>query len=154
MRLVSVSAIVCSLSLGCALTVPCAYAIDEHPSDPQTIAALVQRAAIAQPREQCFLYAEIVHQTTELAAKQLAAGDVEMASVTLKTVQQYTSKIHMGMAEDSKRLKNAEILMRHTSFRLKEILYGASADDRPMLQATMKQLDQVQSELMLQVFRH
>ena len=152
MRLVSVSALV--LSLGCALTVPCAYAIDEHPSDPQTIAALVQRAAIAQPREQCFLYAEIVHQTTELAAKQLAAGDVEMASVTLKTVQQYTSKIHMGMAEDSKRLKNAEILMRHTSFRLKEILYGASADDRPMLQATMKQLDQVQSELMLQVFRH
>ena len=124
------------------------------PSDPQTIAALVQRAAIAQPREQCFLYAEIVHQTTELAAKQMAAGDIDLASTTLKTVQQYTNKIHMGMAEDSKRLKNAEILMRHTSFRLKEILYGASADDRPMLQATMKQLDQVQSELMLQVFRH
>jgi len=154
MRLVSVSAIVCSLSLGCVFAAPRAYAIDERTSDPQTIAALVQRAAVAQPREQCFLYAEIVHQTTELAAKQLAAGDVEMASMTLKTVQQYTSKIHMGMAEDSKRLKNAEILMRHTSYRLKEIIYGASADDRPMLQATMKQLDQVQSELMQQVFRH
>jgi len=154
MRLVPVSAIVCSLSLCCALTAPCAYAIDERPTDPQTIAALVQRAAVAQPREQCFLYAEIVHQTTELAAKQLAAGDVDMASTTLKTVQQYTNKIHMGMAEDSKRLKNAEILMRHTSYRLKTILYGASADDRPMLQATMKQLDQVQSELMQQVFRH
>jgi hypothetical protein len=154
MRLVSVSAIVCSLTLGCTVAAPCAYAVDERPSDPQTIAALVQRAAVAQPREQCFLYAEIVHQTTELAAKQLAAGDVDLAAATLKTVQEYTSKIHMGMAEDTKRLKNAEILMRHTSYRLKEILYGASADDRPMLQATMKQLDQVQSELMQQVFRH
>jgi hypothetical protein len=60
----------------------------------------------------------------------------------------------MGMANDTKRLKNAEILMRHTSFRLKELMYGASIDDRPLMQATLKQLDQVQSELMLQVFRH
>jgi hypothetical protein len=154
MRLVSVFALASSLSLGCVFSTPRAYAIDEKPSDPQAIAALVQRAALAAPREQCFLYAELVHQMTELAARQLAAGDVDLADATLDTVQQYATKIHMGMAEDTKRLKNAEILMRHTSFRLKEILYGASADDRPILQATLKQLDQVQSELMLQVFRH
>ncbi len=154
MRFVSVSALLCSLSLTCVLSPPCALAVDERPSDPQAIAALVQRAALAQPREQCFLYAELVHQMTELAARQLASGDVDLADVTLNTVQQYAAKIHMGLAEDTKRLKNAEILMRHTSFRLKEILYGASLDDRPKLQATLKQLDQVQSELMLQVFRH
>ncbi len=154
MRLVSVSAIACSLSLSCVLATPCAYAVDEKSTDQQAIAALVQKAALAAPREQCFLYAEIVHQMTELAARQLAAGDVQLADASLDSVRQYTSKIHMGMADDTKRLKNAEILMRHTSFRLKEILYGASIDDRPALQATMKDLDKVQSELMLQVFRH
>lgn len=154
MRLVSVSALLCTMSLSGVLSTPHAYAIDERPFDPQAIAALAQRAAIAQPREQCFMYAEVVHEMTELAGKQLAEGNVELASVTLKTVQQYAEKIHMGVANDSKRLKNAEILMRHTSFRLKELMYGASNDDRPLMQATLKQLDQVQSELMLQVFRH
>ncbi len=154
MRLVSVFAIACSMSLSFVLATPCAYAVDEKSTDQEAIAALVQKAATAAPREQCFLYAEIVHQMTELAARQLAAGDVQLADASLDSVRQYTSKIHMGMADDTKRLKNAEILMRHTSFRLKEILYGASIDDRPALQATMKDLDKVQSELMLQVFRH
>lgn len=154
MRLVSIFALVSTLSLPGALSTPCAYAIDERPSDPQAIAALVERAAMAQPRDQCFLYAELVHQMTELAARQLAAGDADLASMTLKTVQQYAEKIHLGMAKDTKRLKNTEILMRHTSFRLKELLYGASLDDRPLLQATLMQLDQVQAELMLQVFTH
>ncbi|HVJ07658.1 MAG TPA: hypothetical protein VM554_04700 [Acidisarcina sp.] len=154
MRFMPGFALLCSISLTWALSPSCALAIDEKPSDQQAIAALIQRAALAQPREQCFLYAELVHQMTELAARQLAAGDVDMADVTLNTVQQYADKIHMGIAEDTKRLKNAEILMRHTSFRLKEILYGASPDDRPKLQATLKRLDQVESELMLQVFRH
>jgi predicted outer membrane protein len=135
------------------LLAPCANAIDERPLDAQTIAALVQRATTAQPKEQCFLYAEIVHQLTELAGRELAAGDIALATASLRAVGQYADKIHMGVADDNKRLKNAEILVRHTSFRLQEILHGASIDDRPMLQATLKQLDQVQSEMMLQVFR-
>jgi hypothetical protein len=60
----------------------------------------------------------------------------------------------MGMADDMRKLKNAEILMRHTAFRLSEILHNASLEDRPTLQSTLKQLDQVQSELMMQVFKH
>jgi hypothetical protein len=60
----------------------------------------------------------------------------------------------MGVAEDTRKLKNAEILMRHTAFRLEEILHAASLDDRPTLESTLKQLDQVQSELMMQVFKH
>jgi hypothetical protein len=43
--------------------------------------------------------------------------------------------------------------MRHTAFRLNEILHNSSLDDRPTLLATLKQLNQVQTELMLQVFK-
>jgi hypothetical protein len=114
--------------------------------------ALMMRADQALPKDQCFLYAELVHQMTELAGQQLTAGDAR-ASETLKLVQKYAEKIHMGVAEDGKKVKNAEQLMRHTSYRLNDILNTASYDDRQALQATLKQLEQVQTELMMQVFK-
>ncbi len=151
MRFIAASASV--LSLAFLLPIPGALAADEKIPDAQAMLALEARASTATPKEQCFLYAELVHDMTELAGRQLTSGDAERASTTLKNVQQYASKIHMGVANDSKKLKNAEILMRHTAFRLKDILTTASLDDRPTLDATLKQLDQVQAEMMLQVFR-
>jgi len=151
MRFVAASAGFLSLALLMPRIGLCA--IDERIPDAQTLQALEARATQAGPREQCFLYAELVHQMTELAGRQLSAGDADKASGTIRAVQQYAARIHMDMANDSKRLKNAEILMRHTAFRLKDILAQASLDDRPTLDATLKQLNQVQAELMLQVFR-
>ena len=137
-----------------ALTLCCAraYAVDERIPDADTMAALLAKADQAQPKEQCFLYAELVHQMTELAGQQLNAGDVR-ASETLHLIQKYAQKIHMGVAEDGKKMKNAEQLMRHTEFRLNDILNAASYDDRQVLQLTLKQLEQVQTELMMQVFK-
>ncbi len=138
-----------TLSLSCAR----AFAIDDRIPDPQAMAALMVKADQAQPKEQCFLYAELVHQMTELAGQQMNSGDGDHASATLRLVQKYAEKIHMGVAEDGKKMKNAEQLMRHTSFRLTGILNAASYEDREMLQATLKQLEQVQTELMMQVFK-
>jgi hypothetical protein len=151
MRFVAASASV--LSLVFLMPAPGALAVDEKVVDAQALLALQQRASQATPREQCFLYAEIVHDMTELAGRQLSDGNIEQASGTIKVVQEYAAKIHMDVSADSKKLKNAEILMRHTAFRLKDILAQASLDDRPTLDATLKQLDQVQAEMMLQVFR-
>ena len=72
----------------------------------------------SQPREQCFLYAELIHQMTEFSLKQYAAGDVDKASDLLKQIQTITHKMHLSVGENDKRLKNAEILLRHTAFRL------------------------------------
>jgi hypothetical protein len=130
-----------------------AFAVDDRLVDPQAMAALVAKADQAQPKEQCFLYAELVHDMTELAGQQLSSGEGDRASATLKQVQQYAQKIHMGLAEDGKKMKNAEQLVRHTSFRLTGILNAASYEDRQVLQATLKQLEQVQTELMMQVFK-
>jgi hypothetical protein len=147
MRFVAVFALCTFASL------PAALAVDETTPDAGAIAALEARAQQASPKEQCFLYAELVHKMTELAGKQLAMGELQQASTSIHVVQVYAGKIHMGMADDSKRLKNAEILVRHTAFRLKDMMSEAALDDRPPLQAALKQLDQVQSELMLQVFK-
>jgi hypothetical protein len=128
-------------------------AFSKNPApEPGALAALAAKAQNAAARDQCFLYAELVHQMTELAGRQMVAGND--AKATLVAVHDYAQKIHMGMADDSKKMKNAQILMEHTAFRLNEILHSASLEDRPVLESTLKQLDQVQNELMMQVFKH
>jgi hypothetical protein len=125
---------------------------NKPPLDPVALSALVAKANVASPKDQCFLYAELVHQMTLLAGRQLSEG--QDPSATLRAVRDYTQKIHLGEAKDNKRLKNAQILMEHTAFRLNEFLHSAALDDRPILESTLKNLNEVQNELMMQVFRH
>lgn len=131
-----------------------AAAINEALPDEQVLSQLELRAQQANPREQCFLYTELVHTMTEIAGKQMLAGEIEHASASLKRVEHYAQLIHLGLANDTKRLKNAEMLMHHTTHRLADYMHAASSDDRETLQATLKQLNLVQDELLTQVFKH
>jgi hypothetical protein len=130
-----------------------ASGFDDKVYDQQTIDALTAKANQAQPREQCFLYAELVHQMTELSLRQYAAGNVPRATDLLKQIQQLAHKIHLSVADDDKRLKNAEILLRHTAFRLTEMLHSSSFEDRPLVQQALAEVSQAQNEAMMQVFR-
>jgi hypothetical protein len=137
-----------------ALSIPAfASSPDDKNIDQETISALEARIPQAQPREQCFLYAELIHQMTEFSVKQYAAGDVEKASSLLKEIQNLTHKMHLSISENDKRLKNAQILLRHTAYRLNEMLHSSSFEDRPLVQATLAQVNKAQDETMLQVFR-
>ena len=126
---------------------------DDKPIDQQTIAALEARIPQAQPREQCFLYAELIHEMTEYSVKQYAAGDVDKANDLLKQIQMLAHKMHLSVALKDKRLKNAEILLRHTAFRLTEFLHSSGSDEQPVVQETLAQVNQAQNETMLEVFR-
>jgi hypothetical protein len=137
-----------------ASTIPlCAAGIDDRPVNLESIQALETRASQAEPREQCFLYAEAVHQMTELSLRQYAAGDVDKATDLLKRIQQLAQKIHLSMADNNKRLKSAEILLAHTAFRLNEFLHGSSYEDRPLVQQALTDVNLAQSEALLQVLR-
>jgi hypothetical protein len=113
---------------------------------------MAAKAKLAQPREQCFLYAQLVHGMTELSVRQYAAGDVAKAAELLKQIQPLAQKIHLSMAGSDKRLKDAEILLRHTAFRLNEMLHTSSFEDRPLVEQTLAQVSQVQNQAMMQVF--
>jgi hypothetical protein len=130
-----------------------ASSFDDKPIDEQSISALEAKILQAQPREQCFLYAELVHEMTEFSVRQYASGDEEKATGLLKQIQVLAHKIHLTMSEDNKRLKNAQILLRHTSFRLNEMLHNSSLEDRPLVAETLSQVNQAQDEAMMQVFR-
>jgi len=131
-----------------------AASFDETIPDAQALSALELRAQQANPRDQCFLYTELVHTMTEIAGRQMLQGDIDQASASLKKVEFYANLIHLGLANDTKRLKNAEQLMHHTTYRLGEYLHKASSEDRETLQATLKRLDQIHDELLTQVFTH
>ncbi len=131
----------------------CASSGDNKLPDMDSILALESRASQAQPREQCFLYAELVHQMTELSVRQYASGDVGKATDLLKRVQVFAHKIHLSMTQNDKRMKNTEILLSHTVFRLTEMLHASSLDDRNVVQDTLADVTQAQKETMFQVFK-
>jgi len=131
----------------------CASGVDDKIPDQQSIDALAAKAKGAQPREQCFLYAELVHEMTELSVRQYAAGDVEKAAELLKQIQGLTHKIHLAAADDTKRMRNTEILLRHTAYRLTGLLHSTSFEDQSLVAETLADVNQVQSETMMQVFR-
>ena len=131
----------------------CAGGIDNKLPDMESILALENRASQAQPREQCYLYAQLVHQMTELSVRQYAQGNTGKATDLLKRVQQFAKKIRDSMTKNDKRIKNAEILLSHTAFRLTELLHSSSYEDRPLVQDTLADVSKAQKETMFQVFK-
>lgn len=128
--------------------------INETIPDAQTLSQMEQRAQQANPRDQCYLYTELVHTMTEMAVKQIADGDDGNTNAVLRQIDRYSHLIQESLAKNTKHLKNAEMLMHHTTRRLAESLHLASGDDRSNVQATLKQLDLVQDQILNQVFNH
>ena len=152
MRLIVASAAILFLTV-----LPPARAMSSHESDSMDAASLAQlemRADHAQVKEQCILYTELVHDYIEIASRQLAAGDMEQASHSLKRVQTFAERIHQGLARDSKRLKNAEMIVHAAAFHLGQFLRQMSSEDTPVVEATLKQLNRLHDELLAQVFAH
>ncbi|HEY4354201.1 MAG TPA: hypothetical protein VGN16_00520 [Acidobacteriaceae bacterium] len=129
-----------------------AFASEEAILDAAAITQLEQQASTAQVKDQCFLYTEVLHSLTEIAGKQLADGQDEEAAVTFHHIDTITAKIQHALAKDAKRLKNAEMLMEHTTRRLSDMLHVTNGDERTALQGTLQRVSAVHSQLLSQVF--
>jgi signal transduction histidine kinase len=142
-----------SLAVALLFCSPLAWAHDrgDRPPDAKQLAALEVRAAAATPRDQPWLYAELVHSMTDIATEQYQAGQDQQAAASLRQAQSYAGRIRVSLLRGAKRLQKAEILVRHTAFRLRQLMLGASLRDRPALEATIRQLNRVQSEMLNQV---
>ena len=143
-----------ALLLAFSLTAIPVYAASagDIPSEQQAIEALEVKANQAQPRDQCFLYAEILHRMSDLSMRQFAAGDAVHATSLLKQIQQISHKIHLSVARNDKRLKHAEILLSSTAFRLTEMLHSSDYEDRPLIKQTIADVNKAQDAAMMQVF--
>ena len=121
---------------------------------PVALDALREKADKAQPKDKCFLYARLISQMTDLANNQLNFGDSAEAKGTLNAMSRYAEEIHVNVSADAKNLKSAELLIRHSTIRLKGLLLEASFEDRPALETTLHKVDQIQAQLMMQVFKN
>lgn len=153
-RLTRLSTLLLASALFLLFTPQVQAAIDETTPDAQALSQLELRAQQASPRDQCYLYTQLVHTMTEIAVKQMVNGDDEQANATLKQINRYAHLIQASLEQNTKRLKNAEMLMHHTTLRLAQALHLAPEDDRTNVQATLKQLDLVQNQILDQVFNH
>lgn len=130
-----------------------AFSPDQKAPSQETIAALESKIEQAPPREQCYLYAELIQQMTEFSLRQYSAGDVQKGNALLQRVQLLAHKLHLSVGGNDKRLKNAEIMLRRTAFRLNEMLHASDYENRPLLQETLTQVNQAENEAMMQVFK-
>ncbi len=149
----SVALIAAIVALNVSAIPLCASSGENRSPDPDAIAALEVRANGAEPREQCFLYAQLIQQMTELSIHQYASGDVDKATSLLKRMQGVAQKLHIALANNDKKLKDAEILLSRSAFRLTEMLHATSIEDRPLVKETLTQVSQAQNDTMMQVFR-
>ncbi len=129
-------------------------AADNRFPDLSALQALAEKAQHANLREQCYLYAELVRGSTELANHKLAEGDSEAGALALKSVEAYAAAMDLALAADAKKLKDAEILLRESSFRLKAAMLASSIDDRPAMASALGKINAAESRVMGAVFAH
>lgn len=152
MRITVASTVLLLLSV-----IPSAHALtsnDVASLDAAALAQLEQRAEHAEMREQAFLYTELVQVYTQVAGQQMAAGEMEKANATLKLIQHFADKIHGGLAKNTKKLKDAEMMLHLATYHLGQYVHLVSTDDKPVAESTLKQLNKVHDELLAQVFAH
>lgn len=144
----------CLLTTYAIVPVARAASFDESVPTQEVLAELEQRASQASPREQAWLYTELVHSMTEKAGKELSDGDSNAAQATLRQISHYAHLIQSSLERNTRQLKNAEMLMQHTNWRLAQYAHLAPSDDKPQVQATLHELNQVNDALLTQVFQH
>jgi hypothetical protein len=131
----------------------CLASAAESISDEQTLDSLEQRAVNAPPKDQCYLYAELVNETVEYSARQYASGDVEKAASNLKRTQKLAGKFRTMLTGNVKRLKRAQSLLQRAAFRLTDLLHASRYEDRLLVRETLVQVDRAEQDALAQIFR-
>ena len=131
----------------------CAEALHSRASDEEMLSSLELRALQSLPQSQCYEYALLLHETVEFSARQYAAGNPEVASRVLQRSQDFTRRLDSLLKANPKKLKQAEILLRDSAYRLSDLLHGGGYDDRNLVEQTLAQVRQVRNKVLAELFR-
>ena len=127
---------------------------DNEQFDAATLTSMESRAASAEPRDQCFLYTEILHGWTELAGRDMVAGDDSGFALAVQHADAAAGRLKTAISRNSKRLKNAELLLDHSVHRLSDMLRVSTLDQHDRMQAVLKHVSSVHDDLLAAVFSH
>lgn len=127
---------------------------NEAVSTASALTDMETRAAQAEPRERCFLYTELLQGWTEFAGRSLAAGDNATAATAIQHADANALRLKETIHRDSKRLKNAELLMERSVHRLSDIVRASTMEERDSLRAVLRRVSDVHDDLLAAVFAH
>lgn len=131
-----------------------AFSTPEGGIDAPTLTAMEERAAAAELKDRCYMYTELLHGWTELASQSMSDGNDTEAAKDLAHADADANLLKAALAKDSRKLKNAELMLEHTAHRLSDMVRVASLDQHDAMQTVLKHLNSVHDALLAQIFAH
>jgi hypothetical protein len=145
------------LGLLALIIVPAVHAGTTPETAAMSAAALIlmeDQADHAKPRDQCYLYTQLVDALMERAARQVAAGDDVDAGKTVGRIDEVTAKVQRSAARDARKLKNAEKMLGESARKLNDLSRVANGGERDEMRATLHKLDAVHNKILSLVFQN
>jgi hypothetical protein len=113
---------------------------------------LKARADAAQGGERVTLSLDYAHQQLEVANKLYSDGEVEKAEAAIGEVLTYAQRATAAATTANKKLKQTEIDIRKLQHRMRDIGQSLSIDDRPPVEKTVQQLEELRADLLAKMF--
>ena len=120
------------------------------PDEP--LEALKARAESARPQDQGTLFAQIARREVAEADHFYTEGDIAKATKAVDEVVAYAGRASRAAQKSGKHLKNTEISLRETGRQLDDVRKTLSFEDRPYVEAAVKQVEKLRQELLERMF--
>ncbi len=121
-------------------------------STEEPLEALKARAENARPQNQGHLFATIARREVKEADRFYTDGDIANAKKAVDEVVRYAERAADSAGKSGKHLKDTEILLRQTARRLDDVRKTLNFDDRPDVEAAVKQVEKARQRLLDQMF--
>jgi hypothetical protein len=121
-------------------------------SADQPLDALKARAESASPNEQGRLFATIARREVNEANRFYTDGDIADAKKAVGEVVRYAGRAADAAGKSGKHAKQTEILLRETARRLEDVRKTLNFEDRPDVEAAVKQVEEIRQRLLNQMF--
>jgi len=126
------------------------FAVAKGSEEP--LDALKARAEKARPQDQVHLFAEIAYREVNEADRFYTDGDITGATKAVDDLVRYAGRAADAAQKTGKHVKDTEILLRSTARRLDDVRKTLNFDDRPYVEAAVKQVEKFRQQLLDQMF--
>src|SRR6266481_5264426 len=118
----------------------------------QTVDQLKAEAARSDAGQQAKLYAEIAERLVAVADKQFTDAESVKGHATIQELAEYAAKAHDTAIKSRKKMKETEIHLRRCKRALENMRRTLAAEDRPIVEAVEKKLEQLAEDLLEAMF--
>jgi soluble cytochrome b562 len=118
----------------------------------ESLEELKARAESAKLSDQPALFARIARMEVDEADRHYTAGDVAAGKKAVQEVVQYAQRAGEAARKSGKHQKPTEIELRHIARRLDDLRKTLNFDDRPEVEAAVRQVEQIRQHLLDHMF--